>query len=106
MKVVADGVAGVPDAAEALTLVDVLALHDRDRTLLQVHEGVVVVLAVTVEHHVPARATLLVLDVLDRSGARRDHGDAFRREKVLALVGVARAAGAEAVVGVAVAEVS
>src|SRR5206468_3498793 len=67
VQVVTLRVARVADAADALTLVDVLPLDDGDRAILEVHEGVVQVLAVAREDHVTTRAAGLEADVDDRA---------------------------------------
>ncbi len=81
-----------------------LAGYHRDRALPHVHEHVVVVLALAVEHHVVARATGLELDHLDHSPARGHQRGALVGREVLTLMCVALARSAEARVDPAPAE--
>src|SRR4051812_1616724 len=96
VEVRARGFAGRANLAEPLAGEHVLAWLHHDRALLEVHERVVALLAVAVEHHVVTGAAGLIIDVLDPAASRSHHVGAFRRRDVLALVRMAFARRAEA----------
>ena len=87
--------AGVADRADPLARGDRRALGDDDRAGLQVHEDVVAAV-VAGDHDVVARALRPGRRSSARCRRRRDDRRALGGGDVLALVGVAGAAGAEA----------
>ena len=87
---------GGPHLGHRLARRDPLAGLDGDRAAAQVHEHVVAILAVPVDHHVPARSVALVAHELDAACVRRHDGRPLGRRDVLTLMAVAGAAGAEA----------
>jgi hypothetical protein len=75
--------AGAADLAELLTEGDPVAELHADRAAPEVHEDVVVVLAVAVDDDVVTGAAGLVADGLDGAGARRDDRRAEGGREVL-----------------------